>query len=102
MCVLCHYTYARSVILMRHFDGCAVRKGNPNGYSHLSQPEAFVKNNAARQNHRGDEGGMNYVGSMFRRLAPRPVMLAGPIGSIGSSGLIGLHVETNAFDNFLG
>ena len=57
MCVLCHHSYARSDVLKRHFDRCAELKGNPNGYSHLSQPEARVKSDV------GDVEGQQLVGS---------------------------------------
>ncbi len=43
MCVLCNDTFARVDVLKRHFTGCSTRRGNPDGFTHLSQPEARVK-----------------------------------------------------------
>ncbi|MCJ1479814.1 hypothetical protein MMC13_008500 [Lambiella insularis] len=40
MCVLCNDTFSRSDILKRHFQKCSVRRGNPEGVSHLSHPHA--------------------------------------------------------------
>jgi len=42
-CVLCDRRFARVDILKRHFVGCSKRRGNPKGFSHLSQPEARVR-----------------------------------------------------------
>jgi len=43
MCVLCNDTFSRSDILKRHFQKCSVRRGNPTGASHLSNPAAHIK-----------------------------------------------------------
>ncbi|KIW19838.1 hypothetical protein PV08_00413 [Exophiala spinifera] len=43
MCVLCNDTFSRSDILKRHFQKCSVRRGNPTGASHLSNPAAHLK-----------------------------------------------------------
>lgn len=45
MCVLCNDTFSRSDILKRHFQKCSVRRGNPTGASHLSNPAAHIKKN---------------------------------------------------------
>ncbi|KKY19205.1 putative c2h2 transcription factor [Phaeomoniella chlamydospora] len=49
MCVLCKDTFSRSDILKRHFQKCSVRRGNPTGASHLSNPAAHVKKHQAAQ-----------------------------------------------------
>jgi hypothetical protein len=65
MCVLCHDTFSRSDILKRHFIKCSVRRGNPTGASHLSHPQAHVKNNAAaQQKAMGTEGDVNHINGM--------------------------------------
>lgn len=43
MCVLCRDTFSRSDILKRHFQKCSIRRGNPNGVSHLSHAQAHLK-----------------------------------------------------------
>ncbi|KAL9113015.1 MAG: hypothetical protein Q9227_002880 [Pyrenula ochraceoflavens] len=50
MCVLCKDTFSRSDILKRHFQKCSVRRGNPTGASHLSNPAAHLKKNQAAAN----------------------------------------------------
>jgi hypothetical protein len=47
MCVLCRDTFSRSDILKRHFQKCSVRRGNPTGASHLSNPAAHLKKSQA-------------------------------------------------------
>jgi len=47
MCVLCTDTFSRSDILKRHFQKCSVRRGNPTGASHLSNPAAHLKKSQA-------------------------------------------------------
>ena len=47
MCVLCTDTFSRSDILKRHFQKCSVRRGNPTGASHLSNPAAHLKKSTA-------------------------------------------------------
>jgi hypothetical protein len=47
MCVLCNDTFSRSDILKRHFQKCSVRRGNPTGASHLSNPAAHLKKSQA-------------------------------------------------------
>jgi hypothetical protein len=47
MCVLCHDTFSRSDILKRHFQKCSIRRGNPNGVSHLSA-QAHLKKSTSR------------------------------------------------------
>ncbi len=49
MCVLCNDTFSRSDILKRHFQKCSVRRGNPTGASHLSNPAAHIKKNQQKQ-----------------------------------------------------
>src|ERR1700749_4888509 len=49
MCVLCTDTFSRSDILKRHFQKCSVRRGNPTGASHLSNPAAHIKKNQQKQ-----------------------------------------------------
>ena len=55
MCILCKDTFSRSDILKRHFQKCSVRRGNPTGASHLSNPAAHYKKsqnaNAQTQSH---------------------------------------------------
>jgi Fungal specific transcription factor domain len=43
MCILCKDTFSRSDILKRHFQKCSIRRGNPTGASHLSNPAAHFK-----------------------------------------------------------
>ncbi|KAL9617390.1 MAG: hypothetical protein Q9160_007794 [Pyrenula sp. 1 TL-2023] len=50
MCVLCKDTFSRSDILKRHFQKCSVRRGNPTGASHLSNPAAHLKKSQAAAN----------------------------------------------------
>ena len=50
MCVLCRDTFSRSDILKRHFQKCSVRRGNPTGASHLSNPAAHLKKSQAAAN----------------------------------------------------
>jgi len=40
---LCNDTFSRSDILKRHFQKCSIRRGNPTGASHLSNPAAHLK-----------------------------------------------------------
>lgn len=47
MCVLCTDTFSRSDILKRHFQKCSIRRGNPTGASHLSNPAAHLKKSQA-------------------------------------------------------
>lgn len=47
MCVLCTDTFSRSDILKRHFQKCSIRRGNPTGASHLSNPAAHLKKTQA-------------------------------------------------------
>ncbi|KAI9729755.1 MAG: hypothetical protein M1834_006706 [Cirrosporium novae-zelandiae] len=47
MCVLCKDTFSRSDILKRHFQKCSLRRGNPTGASHLSNPQAHLKKSKA-------------------------------------------------------
>lgn len=49
MCVLCKDTFSRSDILKRHFQKCSIRRGNPQGVSHLSHPHAHLKRSQAAQ-----------------------------------------------------
>ncbi|EXJ58110.1 hypothetical protein A1O7_05534 [Cladophialophora yegresii CBS 114405] len=49
MCVLCNDTFSRSDILKRHFQKCSVRRGNPTGASHLSNPAAHIKKHQQKQ-----------------------------------------------------
>ena len=49
MCVLCKDTFSRSDILKRHFQKCSIRRGNPTGASHLSNPAAHIKKHQAAQ-----------------------------------------------------
>ncbi|KAL7903949.1 hypothetical protein GGI35DRAFT_464610 [Trichoderma velutinum] len=44
ICILCRDTFSRSDILKRHFDKCALRRGNPTGASHLSDSKAYANN----------------------------------------------------------
>jgi Fungal specific transcription factor domain len=51
MCILCKDTFSRSDILKRHFQKCSIRRGNPTGASHLSNPAAhFRKSQNANAN----------------------------------------------------
>ncbi|KAK5201389.1 hypothetical protein LTR72_012398, partial [Exophiala xenobiotica] len=43
MCVLCKNMFSRSDVLKRHFQKCSVRRGNPTGASHLSDPAVHLK-----------------------------------------------------------
>jgi hypothetical protein len=63
MCVLCRDTFSRSDILKRHFQKCSIRRGNPQGVSHLSHPHAHVKKNANAQKG-GAEGDVNHLNGM--------------------------------------
>ncbi|KFY67210.1 hypothetical protein V496_01689 [Pseudogymnoascus sp. VKM F-4515 (FW-2607)] len=45
MCVLCRDTFSRSDVLKRHFQKCAIRRGNPTGASHLSHALPHLKKN---------------------------------------------------------
>jgi hypothetical protein len=67
MCVLCRDTFSRSDILKRHFQKCSIRRGNPQGVSHLSHPQAHVKKNANAQkagNGIGADGDVNHLNGM--------------------------------------
>ncbi|KJK73609.1 hypothetical protein H634G_11118 [Metarhizium anisopliae BRIP 53293] len=54
-CVLCQDTFSRSDILKRHFQKCSIRRGNPDGVSHLSHPQAHAINHARA----GKAGGLD-------------------------------------------
>lgn len=65
MCVLCRDTFSRSDILKRHFQKCSIRRGNPQGVSHLSHPQAHVKKSqSAAKPHDGDVNHMNGMSGM--------------------------------------
>ncbi|KAF7505855.1 hypothetical protein GJ744_012477 [Endocarpon pusillum] len=69
MCILCKDTFSRSDILKRHFQKCSVRRGNPTGASHLSNPAAHFKksqnaNNQAKSNANSPVSGTNAAGLM--------------------------------------
>jgi len=70
MCVLCKDTFSRSDILKRHFQKCSVRRGNPTGASHLSNPAAHLKksqnaaNAEAKPNAESPISGANASGLM--------------------------------------
>ena len=69
MCVLCRDTFSRSDILKRHFQKCSIRRGNPTGVSHLSDPTANVKKykemmRKAALDDSGDLGQINGLGNM--------------------------------------
>ncbi|GKT94475.1 C2H2 transcription factor [Colletotrichum tofieldiae] len=49
ICVLCRNDFSRIDILKNHFRKCSIRRGNPTGASHLSHPQAYVRQNAAAQ-----------------------------------------------------
>lgn len=49
ICVLCQRTFTRGDTLKRHFDKCAIRRGNPTGASHLSDPKAYLNNRPETQ-----------------------------------------------------
>lgn len=65
MCVLCKDTFSRSDILKRHFQKCSVRRGNPTGASHLSNPAAHLKKsqNAANATSAANAGAKSNDGS---------------------------------------
>jgi hypothetical protein len=67
MCVLCRDTFSRSDILKRHFQKCSIRRGNPQGVSHLSHPQAHVKKGTNAQkagNGIGADGDVNHLNGM--------------------------------------
>lgn len=69
MCVLCRDTFSRSDILKRHFQKCSIRRGNPQGISHLSHPSAHVKKYKEQQakaalENGGDLSQMNGLGNL--------------------------------------
>lgn len=43
-CALCKDTFSRSDILKRHFQKCSIRRGNPNGVSHLQHAQSHLRN----------------------------------------------------------
>ncbi|MCJ1474751.1 hypothetical protein MMC13_003411 [Lambiella insularis] len=47
MCMFCTSTFSRSDILKRHFQKCSMRRGNPTGASHLSDPAANFETSQA-------------------------------------------------------
>ncbi|OAQ58227.1 hypothetical protein VFPPC_11788 [Pochonia chlamydosporia 170] len=63
MCVLCRDTFCRSDILKRHFQKCSIRRGNPSGVSHLSHPQARVRNHAqgGKAGSLGNEDDLNHL-----------------------------------------
>ncbi|OAQ58252.1 hypothetical protein VFPPC_17002 [Pochonia chlamydosporia 170] len=66
MCVLCHDTFSRSDILKRHFQKCSVRRGHPTGVSHLSHPQAHVKQHgqAEKADGLGNDGDMDHLNGL--------------------------------------
>jgi len=65
MCVLCRDTFSRSDILKRHFQKCSIRRGNPQGVSHLSHPHAHVKKTQqGAQKPLGEGGDLNHMNGM--------------------------------------
>ncbi|EFY94265.1 zinc finger domain-containing protein [Metarhizium robertsii ARSEF 23] len=62
-CVPCQDAFSRSDILKRHFQKCSIRRGNPDGVSHLSHPQGHVKNHArtGKAGSLGKEGDKNHV-----------------------------------------
>ncbi|KAK1658057.1 hypothetical protein BDP55DRAFT_720945 [Colletotrichum godetiae] len=46
-CALCRDIFSREDILKRHFQKCSIRRGYPTGVSHLSYPQAPIKEGAA-------------------------------------------------------
>ncbi|OHE93916.1 hypothetical protein CORC01_10815 [Colletotrichum orchidophilum] len=59
-CVLCGDTFSRSDILKEHFQKCSIRRGNPTGASHLSDPRARVKKAGAQNAAAGQDGDLNH------------------------------------------
>jgi hypothetical protein len=49
VCILCSDRFTRTDILKRHFEKCAIRRGNPTGASHLSPPQAYAKKSVQAQ-----------------------------------------------------
>jgi Fungal specific transcription factor domain len=83
MCVLCRDTFSRSDILKRHFQKCSVRRGNPTGASHLSNPAAHLKK--SQQNAAKNQGASN---------------ADSPIGGTNASSLMpSTHLHQNARNN---
>lgn len=91
MCVLCRDTFSRSDILKRHFQKCSVRRGNPTGASHLSNPAAHLKRSQnavsaeAKGNVESPIGGANPSGFMQSANAHQSARTNGTLSSNSSS-----------------
>lgn len=93
MCVLCNDTFSRSDILKRHFQKCSVRRGNPTGASHLSNPAAHLKKSQAA----AAKAAQNASAAAGANNSPASASSSGmPSGPYTSSSVPGNSIPTTA------
>ena len=92
MCVLCNDTFSRSDILKRHFQKCSVRRGNPTGASHLSNPAAHLKKSQAA----AAKAAQNAAGNASPASATTPVSGGLPSAPYTSASMAPNSIPTTA------
>ena len=92
MCVLCNDTFSRSDILKRHFQKCSVRRGNPTGASHLSNPAAHLKKSQAA----AAKAAQNAAGNASPASATTPVSANIPNAPYTSTSMAPNSIPTTA------